>query len=396
MDFPITPPDFLIDLVGKQSAETITKLVLAFLVLLLTFIITRRLLKLLLSNLLRVTKRTNTNYDERLVRAIDPPLRLLLTVVGVWVALVILELSPNTIEIIEQTASSLVAVSIFWGIYRIVDVVADGIVLLSGRTRHIERDLVHFGQQVVKALVIVVAFAVIMGQFGFNLNGLLAGLGLGGLAVALAAQDALSNLIGYFVIVGDSPFGVGDYIVSESGAGTVEHVGFRSTRLRQLDASLVVIPNAKLTEGSITNWTRISRRRLDMNVGLTYSSSPGQILAVVQSVREMLVNHERVIKDTVFVEFFNFGESSLDIRVICYIDEPSWNDFHRIKADMYLRMMTLVEKHGVEIAFPTRTVVLQRSLPVPAVVEPLEPIFPQPPESPHDPILDLEQPDDGK
>lgn len=354
-------PEWLIDFVGNESiADFITRVTLSALIIVLTFVLLRRLIEMTLLRLLRFTRRTTLKFDEAFVQAIDPPVRATLVLVGVWLALLVLDFNDQLSNFIGSLASALIAVAFFWGIYRLVDVFADEIVEVSQTNERIDRNIVRFGRQLAKALIVIFAFVIVVDQLGYNLNGLLAGLGIGGLAVALAAQEALSNLVGYFVIATDSPFVVGDFIASDPASGTVEHIGFRSTRIRKLDQSLVIVPNGILVASPITNWTRLSKRRLDMNLGLTYNTTPAQLLSVVQAIREMLENHPRVLlEDSVFVQFFNFNESSLDLRIICYINEPNWGVYHSIKEDIYIRMMQLLSERGVDIAFPTQTIILE-------------------------------------
>jgi MscS family membrane protein len=352
-------PEFLNDLIGNDASEIVTKLIVAALILLLTMLI-RRLAKPVISYVIHLTSRTNTALDEKLVTALLPPAKLLVGIGGIWIAFIVLE-TPDRIEKLGgQLATSLIAVAMFWSIYRSVDIVADSIIPLAYRDPRIDTNIIRFGRQLSKGIVLIFAFVIVMQQLGYNLNGLLAGLGLGGLAVALAAQEALSNLIGYFAIMADSPFVIDDFIDTSAGTGTVERIGFRSTQVRKLDQSLVFIPNSLLARTSVTNWSRLIKRRLDMYLGITYESSPEQILSVVQGIREMLNDHESVMQDTVVVQFVEFNDSSLDIRIIAYLEIRDWGEFQVAKQDINLRIIGVLNERGVEVAFPTRTIMLER------------------------------------
>lgn len=387
-------PEFLNDLVGDNTAEWLTKLALAVLVVVATRLFVMRIATFIIKQALHLTQRTTTDADERVIQAIEPPLRFLLYVVGLWIAIIVMDFSTRITHLTAQVATSLIAVAIFWAAYRLVDVVADEIAEFSERDARIDRNIVRFGRQLVKGIVIVFAFVIVMDQFGYNLNGVLAGLGIGGLAVALAAQEALSNLIGYFVIMADSPFNIGDYIVSDTASGVVESIGFRSTQVRALDQGIIYVPNSTMANTSITNWSRLTKRRLDMNVGITYDASPDQVLAVVNGIRDMLEEHPRVMEDTVFVQFLSFNDSSLDIRVICYIDEPMWTLFQIIKEGINIKIMEVLTSHGAEFAFPTRTVVLQQAEP-PVQSLPMPEREPESLDgSPHDPDMKRPQPDE--
>lgn len=355
-------PDFLNDLIGNGASDLVTKLIVAALILVLTMLI-RRLAKPIIGYLLHLTSRTDTALDERLIGALLPPAKLLVGIGGIWIAFIVLETADHVERLGGQVATSLIAVAIFWAAYRCVDILADSVLPLTYQDPRLDTNLVRFGRQLVKGIISVFAFVIVMQQLGYNLNGLLAGLGLGGLAVALAAQEALSNLIGYFAIMADSPFVIDDFIDTSVGTGTVERIGFRSTQVRKLDQSLVFIPNSKLASTSITNWSRLIKRRLDMTVGITYGASSDQILSVIQGIREMLDNHPDVMADTVVVQFIEFSASSLDIRVISYLEIRDWGEFQAAKQDINLRIKGILEERDVEMAFPTQTLFIERPEP---------------------------------
>jgi MscS family membrane protein len=347
----VAPPEFLIDLAGKNRAELVMKLLLFGAILLFTLIVLRWIARLVIHYLLKITGRSQTAFDDRLLMTLDAPLRFLIAVAGWWVASLTLELPRSTTNTINHIGSALVAVGIFWGLFRSADVVGEAVLEFQQRgNRRANANAVRFGRQISKAVIVLLAFVAVMDRLGYNLNGVLAGLGLGGLAVALAAQEALSNLIGYFVIIADAPFAVGDYIENDAATGTVENIGFRSTRIRQQDESLVIVPNAVLVRSSITNWARLRRRRLDLSLGIARNTPPNQVLALIQTIRDMLMSHDRVLKETVFVQFVNFGGKSLDVRIICYVNEPAWEAFQRIKEDVNLRIMHILADSNVELA----------------------------------------------
>jgi MscS family membrane protein len=347
---------------GANAGDVEIRLGLAVLILLLAWLVTRftsRLVGFLSKRLIRTT----TIPVEKLVEAFMPPVRFLAAVFGIWLAWTVLNVDVRFERTIDQAFSVLVLLAVFWAMHRSVDILVDALESQKGRIDRLDANLIRFMRQVGKALVIIFAFVIIMQELGYNLNALLTGLGIGGLAVALAAQDAISNLIGYFVIMADSPFHIGDYVVTRDAEGVVEGIGFRSTRIRRLDQSLVYVPNSILAGSSLTNWSRLEKRRLNMSLDITYGSSPEQILAVVTAIRAMLNNHEQVINDTAIVQFVSFKDSSLEIMVICFLKTPAWGDFQATKEDINLRIMQILTEHGVEFAFPTQTVFIEQAVP---------------------------------
>ncbi len=359
--------DYLEDIFGQAGAEVATRVIVALLILLLTWLV-RRLIGGIVPRLVRrLTTWTKTHWDERIATALLPPLRFLIAVWGTGIALLLLELPREIDTLLIAILNALVAYGIFWAIFRLIDPVIEILWLLSRRT--IDDDLIadSLAQkltrvigQIAKAIIVILGFAVILEAWGYDIAGLIAGLGIGGLAVALAAQDTLANLFGYFVILADEPFRVGEFVVFGDVSGTVEHVGFRSTRVRVLDQSIVSVPNNTVMNANITNWSRLNKRRMNLTLGIEYSSSPEQILSVVQAIRDMLQAHALVQMDSVTVQFVEFNASSLDLMIICYMETPAWGDFQAAKQDINLKIINILDERGVGVAFPSRTVYLDQ------------------------------------
>jgi MscS family membrane protein len=357
-------PDSIIDQFNfnPEEVDVINALLYVAGILLLTLIL-RRLLNFLIRRVVNMaTKRTTTNLDDRVVDSLRRPLDFLLTVGGIWLALTMIDF-PDFVEwLIDRTGNTLFIVGIFWALFRLTDVAVQVIRALDGRIDVVNQTMIIAINQVLKALIVVFAFVVIMQEWGYDMNGLLAGLGIGGLAVALAAQETLSHLVGYVAILADSPFGVGDYIIADDVSGIVEHIGFRSTTIRSLDQSVVYVPNNTIANANLVNWSRLAKRRLNMSLGITYDSSVEQIKAVVEGIRDMLENHEQVLEGSVVVQFVEFNSSSLDIMIICFVDTPGWNEFQAAKENINLKIMEVLAERNVSVAFPTRTIVMEQGL----------------------------------
>jgi MscS family membrane protein len=385
------PVDLLFHFLGisfssKDADNVLIKLLVFLLILLLTWLL-RRIVTMVVPRLVKfLAHATRTTLDEQLVTVLQPPVHFLIGVLGVWLAFVTLELPDRIDHLIGNLMASLVAVAICWAAYRGVDL---AIVVLRRVTQFgaiteatlLTEKVFLFIQQVTKGVVILFMIVLILDEWGYNVSGLLAGLGLGGLAVALAAQDALTNLIGYFVIIADEPFVVGEYVVVDGVSGTVEQLGFRSTRIRVLDQSLVTVPNKTMTTSNIVNWSRLTKRRLNMTLSLSYGSSPAQMLSVVQAIRDMLRAHPQVERESVLVQFVEVGTSSLDITIICFTKTPAWNDFQVVRQDINLKIMEIMEERGVENANPTYNIVMEPGLsPVEQAIvqETLPPLKPEP------------------
>jgi MscS family membrane protein len=391
--------DSVVDALGEDGSYLLARLLLVLLILVITWL-ARRIVTAIMPRLVkRFTQRTETQIDDRIVEALRPPLRLLITLFGFWAILLVLEPSEALSDLTNRVMTSLVTAAIFWALYRGADLLIDLFQLVSQRTTRtaaplIDDKLIIIVRQIGKAIVVLLAFGAIMEAWGYSMSGLVAGLGIGGLAVALAAQDALANLIGYFVILADNPFIVGEYIVLSNLSGTIESIGFRSTRVRAPDQSLVSVPNNTIMTANVTNWSRLTKRRLDMTLGLSYGSSPGQVLSVVQAIREMLQNHDLVQADSVTVQFVAFSDNSLDVMIICFMKTPAWADFQAAKQDINLKIMDILAERGVEIALPSTNVIIEQ--PVPTVERPdMQLVTPPKPEPTVSTAADSPVPDDA-
>ena len=314
----------------------------------------RRIIQII-SQFVNAVRRRDLRRDEAIALAITPPLRLLISIIGLQLILIVVEVPTTLVRFTGQLINSLLGFVIFWALYRLVDVVTNYLEA-NERFSKFDQTVVNFIRQVSKVLIILFMIIVIMSGWGFDLAGVVAGLGIGGLAVALAAQDALANFIGYFVIVADAPFKVGHYIVINDIEGFVEAISFRSTRLRKRDRSLVVIPNQTVVNSMITNWSRLKRRQVRMTLGVTYDTSEEKLRAVIADIHAMLETHERVTEDRKLVEFIEFGGSSLDILIIYFVKTVIWEEMQIIRADVNFRLMAILTRHGVSVAFPTTTV----------------------------------------
>ncbi|MCU0421238.1 MAG: mechanosensitive ion channel family protein [Bacteroidia bacterium] len=233
-------------------------------------------------------------------------------------------------------------------------------VLINRETLPISEQLGNFLKELMKVLVIVLSFfAALRMIFDVNLTALIASLGIGGLAVALAAQDTLSNLLGSFVIYLDKPFKVGDFIETTDIKGTVEHVGFRSTRIRTMEKSLLTVPNKKLIDTALNNITLSEARRVRFTLSLTYGSKSNQLLSIIDDIKNELSAHEKISNDFT-VRFTDFDSSSLTILIIYFVMSNEYDLMIKTKEEINLKIMQIIEQNGCEFAYPTQTIYVNR------------------------------------
>jgi MscS family membrane protein len=224
----------------------------------------------------------------------------------------------------------------------------------------LDRQLLPFVKELLKILLIIIAFFFGLGfVFELNVANIVAGLGLGGLAFALAAKESLENLFASFTIFLDKPFVVGDLVTVNGITGNVEKVGFRSTRIRTLEKSFVTLPNKLMIDSPLDNHSLRTHRRADFHLSLEYNLSRERLLAFIDGLREILHSNPNC-SDESQACFYAFGESSMEIRVLFYADTVEFNEFLLIREDINLKILALAEQSGIRFAYPVKTI-LQRA-----------------------------------
>ena len=219
--------------------------------------------------------------------------------------------------------------------------------------------------KLLRASVIITGVLMVMQTLGFSISGVLAFGGVGGIAVGFAARDLLANFFGAIMVFLDRPFSVGDWIRSPDKdiEGTVEEIGWRLTRIRTFDARPLYVPNATFTSISVENPSRMSNRRIRETIGVRYDDI-GVVEAIIDDVKAMLKAHEAIDqRRTLMVNFNEFGPSSLDFFIYTFTKTTVWTEYHAIKQDVLLRIAAIIDRHGAEIAFPTRTLHIEQGEP---------------------------------
>jgi MscS family membrane protein len=260
--------------------------------------------------------------------------------------------------VIEKTFLVALSVSTCWIFMRIVDYV--GLILLEkAKLTESKADdqIVPFLKEGLKVLVVIFFFFFILGAiFGLDITSLVAGLGIGGLAIALAAKESLENLLGSFTIFFDKPFQVGDLIKIGNTEGHIERIGFRSTRIRTLDKSFVTVPNKKLVDSELDNLSLREQRRVRFFIQLTYDTPSVALKKLMDDIRSYLLSRIETTDDC-FVHFYEFGTYSLNIRIIYFINSNDWDVYSAVREDVNFHIMKLVESAQLNFAFPTSTII---------------------------------------
>jgi len=304
-----------------------------------------------------IVERTETKYDDRILGALKRAVSWLVVIIAFFLAFTFIPLPGAWQANVMRLINTLLVIAVGFLAYRIIEIFlhflshdedGDQKTVLDEQFFPLLRDVAKF---VILLLVIV---AVVQG-WGYSATGILAGVGIGGLALAFAAQDTVANIFGSFVIYSDRPYQVGDWIKIGDVEGTVEEVGIRSTRVRTFDKTLVLVPNKSVANENIQNFSAMPERRIKLYLGLSYESSPAQIDAVVQALRRLLAEHPGISQEYWVVNFTEMNAYSLDILIYCFTETTIWAEYLDVRQDLLLKIIGICKDHGVEIAFPTRT-----------------------------------------
>ncbi len=306
-------------------------------------------------------RRTKTEVDDRIVGTAIPEIRILVALGILLLGTHELHLSIPARQATFGIARLFAIVVVTWLVLRLVDLLSMG--LRERLEREGRREAVAIavlGRRLAKFCVWILSLVVILQHTGFQVTGLIAGLGAGGLAAGLGAQKSVANLLGGLTLTMDRPVRVGDLCRFGDKLGTVEDVGLRSTRIRTLDRTVITVPNAEFSEVQIENFAMRDSIRLLATLSLRYETTPEQMRRALEGLRKLLREHEKVLADPLRVRFVAFGAYSLDVEVFAYIRTSDWSEFLGIREEIFLRMMEIVAESGAGFAFPSQTLYMAR------------------------------------
>jgi MscS family membrane protein len=303
----------------------------------------------------RVVKRTRSTWDDALLPRLAGPLAGALGLAVAAGFLQAINLPSDASVIAYRVIRAGYFIVFFWTLFRLVDVgfhlLGESMWARSGPSR----SLIPLGSRVAKVGVFAIAAVAVLSYLGYPVASLIAGLGIGGLALALAAQKTVENLFGAFSIGVDQPFRVGDTVKVEDFLATVERIGLRSTRFRTQDRTIVTIPNGKLADSRIESYTARDRMRFATVIGLTYGTTEAQLREVLDGFRTVLAAQPKLFPEGVTVLLRSLGASSLDIEVTAWFQTEDFAEYQVIRQEVLLQFLGVVERAGTSLAFPTQT-----------------------------------------
>ncbi|MCX4244472.1 mechanosensitive ion channel family protein [Paraliomyxa miuraensis] len=318
----------------------------------------------------RVAQRVLRGVDQRLpegslghaaLDATSEPLVWALRLAGLWAAITSLPLPklesvdlPGVVGACYQ--ATVIGLATWLGVRLISELSVLWARRASGTEDTFDDQLVPIVRKTAKVILVCVGGVMVLQNLGYSVGSLLAGLGIGTAAIAFASKDTIANFFGSLVVFIDRPFQVGDWVEIGDVEGTVETVDIRTTRIRTFANSLITVPNSQMTVTAIQNWSRMKKRRIKMEIGVSYDTTPEQMRASIAAIRGIIAGDERFHHDFYLVNFHALGDSSLIIYCYFFTITTHWAEYMQTREDFLLEVMVKLREVGVEIAFPTRTV----------------------------------------
>lgn len=322
---------------------------------LLLFLLFRKIFtKYLYKFILRLLKKAPDSIFSMVWEAFEKPIGWLFVIAGMYLSANFYFFETLSPQILNFFTIAII-ILITWGFFNLTG--SSSVIFMSIQKRlhwQLDETLVSLLSNILRFIVVSIGLVAILDRFGINLQGFLAGLGLGGLAISLAAQDTIKNLIGGFVIIFEKTFQIGDWILTPSVEGTVEEITLRSTRIRTFEDALVTVPNSTLANEYITNWSKRGKRRIKFHLRLDFQTSPEKIRASVERIRELLENDPDIHPETIYVKFEEFGDSSFNVLLYFFTKTTVYAEFLTVKEKINLSILEILSEEGVKLAYPAQ------------------------------------------
>jgi MscS family membrane protein len=296
---------------------------------------------------------------SNLLEATAPPLQILLAVAAFRFGMEWIALSGRLKTFVAGGVSLLTFLAIAWLCARVIDVSAAHLrTRMDVRHQTFSRSVLPLASRVLKVTVLVLGITAVLSSWGYNTNAILTGLGIGGIAIALAAQKTIENLFGGVAMITDRPVAVGDFCKFGDRIGTVEDIGLRSTRIRTLDRTMVTVPNAEFSAMTLENFNKRDKVLFAPKLSLRRDTTPEQVRKILKAIERILKNHPKIETGELPVRFVGVGTYSLDLEIFTYGATRDYDEFLEIQQDLLLQMMDAITAAGAALALPTQASIL--------------------------------------
>ncbi|MBU1667918.1 mechanosensitive ion channel family protein [bacterium] len=323
------------------------------------FLMLRKLFATLTIKVLQpLAQRTKTYYDDRILSALKGPISFIFVTIGVRLFFALLFLET---PFINKLIDSMIIFNIFWALYALIHALRGAIYHFTEQFNpELSHEVGNFLLNIIRGILIAIGLGTVLQTWGINVTGLVAGLGIGGLAFALAAKDTAANLFGSIALLLDKSIRIGEWIKIDNVEGTVEDIGMRTTKIRSFQKSLITLPNQMIANSPIENFSRRGIRRIKMTIGLTYDAKSEQIEKIILDIKTMLRNHEGIAQnETMLVNFTTFDDSSLGILIYTFSKTSNWEKYLSIQEDINLKIMKIIEENNATFAFPSQSLYIE-------------------------------------
>ena len=344
----------------------VSEIIIGLIIFLIFYVLRSFFARFVIGRLYKIVKKTKTDIDNVVIEVIEGPLKFLPIVIGFFIATSYIEFNDDIIILIEKINRTFITVFIFW---LLLQLIVPFSFVIKKFEEQLTAALIDWTLKGLKILVIIIGIVAVLELWGIKVGPIIAGLGLLGVAVALGAQDLFKNLISGIMILMERRFKIGDVIhIAGEAEGIVEQIGFRSTLIRQFDSNLVMVPNFKFAERSVTNSSRRINRRIRWIIGLEYRTTVEQLKNMRNQIKEFIdkdknfKNDDKSYFSSSFVRIDSFSDSSIDMLVQCFTNVTNWNEYIKVKETLAITIKEIVENEKAGFAFPSQSLYLE-SLP---------------------------------
>ena len=319
----------------------------------LLFLLFRKLFsRYVFSLLLKFSDKMNNDTLTHIFVSFEKAIRGLFIIAGLYVAADFYPYMDKRNPLFMDLIRSSVVIMITWGLFTLAS--ASSVVFFKVKKRYsldIDDILIPFLSRALRIIIVAISITIVAQEFDYDVNGFVAGLGLGGVAIALAAKDAISNLFGGFIIITEKPFTIGDWIETPSVEGTVEDINFRSTLVRRFDQALVTVPNATLAGEAITNWSKMGKRQISYTLKLAEYTPIEKLRTVVARIENLVRSNPDIHPETILVSFNDYKENGYELFLYFFTKTTVWGDYLKTKEQINFSILEILDEEGVSIAF---------------------------------------------
>src|SRR5690625_4689670 len=337
------------------SYEYLLDIAILLTILILFFFLRKYITKYMFMFLLKIGGKKLNGFFNQLHASFSLPMQGLILIIGVYIAVGYFPFLEQSNDLLIHMLKSGVVFMISWGLYNLSSSTS---VLFSKLNKkyhmNIDEILIPLFSRTIRIIIIAISISIIAQEFGYDVNGFVAGLGIGGLAFALAAKDALANMFGGIIIITEKPFTIGEWVQTPSVEGTVEDISFRSTKVRTFAQALVTVPNATLSNEPITNWSKMGKRQITFSFMLMYDTPTTIVENAVTKIDEAVRTHPEVHQETIYVKVNNLTDQGIEIMLNFFTASTEYDPYIHTREELNLRILDILKEEGAEVATPMR------------------------------------------